>query len=95
MKYAMGVAAIFIATSVVAQTPIITAECKKFLTQQLRQGADIDQVLKAEAVPDMADAAWTKCRTAALARLEARRKMAEKVRRAKQQKEQTGGFVEM
>ena len=99
MRYAIGVAAIFVAVSAIAQAPRITAECNKFLTQQLRQGAEINQVLEAETVPDMTKAAWTECRTAALARMEAHRKAAEERERRKaerqKQKGKVGGFVEM
>ena len=95
----MGVVAIFVAASAVTQAPRITAECNKFLTQQLRQGAEIDQVLDAKTVPDMVETAWAECRTAALALLEARRKAAAERERRKterqKQKGQVGGFVEM
>ena len=99
MKLPIGIACILVAASTVAQTPRITAECNEFLTQQLRQGAKIDQVLEVETIDDMTEAAWTECRTAALAYLEARRKAVEERERRKaerqKQKRKVGEFVKI
>lgn len=95
----MGIVAICVAVSATAQTLDITAECNGFLKQQLQQGAKIDQVLEAETVPDMTEAAWTECRTAVLAYVEARRKAKERMERRKAEREKNKGkigeFVEM
>ena len=99
MRYAIGVAMVIAAASVAAQTPRVSKECSTFLKQQIRQGADVDELLTTETVPDMTALDWMECRTAALVRLEAHRKAAEERKRRKaerqKQKGQVGGFVEM
>ena len=99
MKRAIGVAAVFVAATAVAQTPIVTSECRLFLTQKHQQGADLDAMFKEDTVDGMADAAWAECRAAVLAQVEARRKMAEEIARRKaerqKQKGKVGEFVEM
>ena len=99
MKRAIGIAAVFVAASTVAQTTFVTTECRQFLTQQHQQGADLDAMFESESVQGMADAAWAECRAAVLAQIEARRKMAEEIARRKaehqKQKGKVGEFVEM
>ena len=100
MRYVIGIMAIFIAASAIAQASRITAECNTFIRLELRQGAKIDQLLEMETVSKMSDADWTECRTAALVYLKEARRKAEEQRAQREaekekKKSQIGEFVEM
>ena len=98
MRYVIGIMAIFIAASAIAQASRITAECNQLIRQQLRWGAKIEQILEQETVSEMSDADWTECRSAALVYIEEARRKAEEKRaqreaEKKKKKSQIGEFV--